>query len=171
MLEKMVLEQFTEGLPDQTSVWVWYHQPAMLDVATTLRPFPAQIPATTSIAPNLLECLGRSVGSAGSPDTFVKHVLSWQVIRVAGAATSSLDSGATYRIPVRIQGGVHRAMVDSGCMHSMIHQNLVLPGALVEACWVKIKCVHGDIHKYPLVTVEIRHKGKSIKSRSRLAPA
>ena len=45
-------------------------------------------------------------------------------------------------------------------MRSMIHQNLVRSGALMEGCWVNIKCVHGDIHRYPMVTAEMRYKGK-----------
>ena len=52
-------------------------------------------------------------------------------------------------------------------MQSMIHQNLVRPGALMEGCWVNIKCVHGDIHRYPMVTAEMRYKGK--KNRMKVA--
>ncbi|XP_077936125.1 uncharacterized protein LOC144383152 [Gasterosteus aculeatus] len=58
-------------------------------------------------------------------------------------------------------------MVDSGCTQSMIHQNLVRPGALVEADRVRIRCVHGDVHEYPVVSVEIRYAGK--KHRMRVA--
>uniref|UniRef100_A0A8P4KG28 Gypsy retrotransposon integrase-like protein 1 n=1 Tax=Dicentrarchus labrax TaxID=13489 RepID=A0A8P4KG28_DICLA len=83
-----------------------------------------------------------------------------QVIRVAGPPTPSPGPGGTYSVPVRIQGGIHRAMVDSGCTQSIIHQNLVRPGTLVEASWVDIRCVHGDIHRYVVVPVEIRYKGK-----------
>ena len=46
--------------------------------------------------------------------------------------------------------------MDSGCMQSIIHLNLVQPGALVEASSVDIRCVHGDFHSYPVVPVEIR---------------
>ena len=57
----------------------------------------------------------------------------------------------TYGIPVRIQGGVHQAMVDSGCMQAIIHLNMERPGALVEAFSVEIRCVHGNIHSHPVV--------------------
>ncbi|XP_062415775.1 uncharacterized protein LOC134107852 [Pungitius pungitius] len=86
-----------------------------------------------------------------------------QVIRVAGAPSPSPGPGATYRVPVRIQGGTRQAMVDSGCSQSMIHQSLVRPGALVEASRVKIRCVHGDIHEYPIVSVELRFKGRKYR--------
>ena len=96
-----------------------------------------------------------------------------QVVRVAGSPTPSPGPGGTYSVPVRIQGGVHQAMVDSGCQQSLIHQNLVRPGALLEASWVEIRCVHGDIHRYPIVLVQIKYKGKthSVKAAvsSRLA--
>ena len=38
-----------------------------------------------------------------------------QVIRVVGPPAPSPGPGETYRVPVRIQGGAHLAMVDSGC--------------------------------------------------------
>ena len=37
----------------------------------------------------------------------------------------------------------------------------------MEGCWVNIKCVHGDIHRYPMVTAEMRYKGK--KNRMKVA--
>ena len=49
-----------------------------------------------------------------------------------------------------------------------VHQNLIRPGALIEAGGVDIRCVHGDIHTYPVVLVEIQFKGEkhsTFKSR------
>lgn len=37
----------------------------------------------------------------------------------------------------------------------VVHQTLVSPGALLEAEWVVVRCVHVDIHKYPMGPVEI----------------
>ncbi|KAK0138214.1 hypothetical protein N1851_025474 [Merluccius polli] len=37
---------------------------------------------------------------------------------------------------------------------------VVRPGPLLEASWVEIKCVHGDVHRYPVVTIEIRFHGE-----------
>lgn len=45
--------------------------------------------------------------------------------RPGGHLTPSPGPGGTYSVPVRLQGGIHQAMVDSGCMQSIIHQNLV----------------------------------------------
>ena len=45
-------------------------------------------------------------------------------------------------------------------MQSIVHQNLIRPGALIEAGGVDIRCVHGDIHTYPVVLVEIQFKGE-----------
>ena len=48
-----------------------------------------------------------------------------QGIPVAGPATPSIGVGGTYSVPVRIQGGIRQAMVDSGRTQSIINQNLV----------------------------------------------
>ena len=68
--------------------------------------------------------------------------------------------GEVYRIPVRIQRGTHQALLDSGCMQTMIHQRLVRSEALVEVSSVSVRCIHGDVHEYPLVPIEIRCGGK-----------
>ncbi|XP_061766956.1 uncharacterized protein LOC133559319 isoform X1 [Nerophis ophidion] len=83
-----------------------------------------------------------------------------KVIRVDDPPASSPGPGETYYVPVRIQGSIHRAMVDSGCEQSMIHQNLVRPGVLSKVTRVRVKCVHGDIHTYPVVPVEIFFRGE-----------
>lgn len=45
----------------------------------------------------------------------------------------------------------------------------VWPRAQVEPSWVEITCVHGDIHRYPMVPVEIICKDKRIQLRLWLA--
>ena len=69
-------------------------------------------------------------------------------------------------IPVRLQGSEHLALLDSGAMQTLIRQSLVRPEALVGTPWVSIWCVHGDVHKYPIVPIEIHYQGKkhSIKA-------
>ncbi|XP_064175891.1 uncharacterized protein LOC135246326 [Anguilla rostrata] len=84
-----------------------------------------------------------------------------QVVWVVGPPTSAPDQEGAYCIPVRVQGSEHRALLDSGAMQSLIQQNLVRTEALVKAPWVSIRCVHGDVHKYPVVPVEICYKGKT----------
>jgi len=50
---------------------------------------------------------------------------------------------------------MHKALLDSGSSQTLIHQSLVRPEALV-----RIGFIHGDLHDYPLVTLELRHQGK-----------
>ncbi|KAM9703301.1 uncharacterized protein ACNS7B_002035 isoform 1-T1 [Menidia menidia] len=92
-----------------------------------------------------------------------------QVIRVVGPPAPFPGPGGTYSVPVRIQGGTHRAMVDSGFTQSMVHQNLVRPGALLVGC-VDIMCAHGDVHRYSVVPVEIRYKGKKHSIKGAVSP-
>uniref|UniRef100_A0AAQ4P4Q9 CCHC-type domain-containing protein n=1 Tax=Gasterosteus aculeatus aculeatus TaxID=481459 RepID=A0AAQ4P4Q9_GASAC len=214
VMEKVVLEQFAEGLPARTAAWVKYHRPPTLKAAITLaedhlavhpsgqrdeegtpsparparrregqlppveRPVPA--PRRTSFLPARYpptaersgalpdpqggsQTPGQECWRCGQPGHLRREcplMEVGQVIRVAGVPTPSPGPGATYRVPVRIQGGIRQALVDSGCMQSMIHQSLVRPGALVEASRVRIRCVHGDVHEYPIVSVEFRHRGK-----------
>ncbi|KAK0137336.1 Zinc finger protein 24 [Merluccius polli] len=61
-----------------------------------------------------------------------------QVVRVTGAPIPPYGPGEAYRIPVRIQWGTYQALLDSGCMQTMIHQRLVRSEALVEASSVLI---------------------------------
>ena len=138
--------------------------PALIPLFHPLRPFTFQpLWALPSSCSGLHKRQGRSAGDAGGMEVS-------QVVRVTGPPTPSPSPWGTYSVPVRIQGGIHRPMVDSGCMQSTIHLNLVQPGALVEASLVDIKCMHGDIHSYPMVPVEIRHGGKkNIALRLQLA--
>ena len=46
-------------------------------------------------------------------------------------------------------------------MQTMIHQHLVWSEALVEVSSVSVRCIHGDVHEYPLVPIEIRCGGRS----------
>ncbi|KAM4562630.1 uncharacterized protein PAE49_011040 [Odontesthes bonariensis] len=174
MLETVILEQFIEGLPSGTSAWVRCHRPADMETAITLaedlavhshdQVLEGQRAADTVLSPQTVpQAAGQDCWRCGRPGHFRREcplMEVGQVIRVVGPAAPSAGPGGTYSVPGRIQGGTHQAMVDSGCMQSMIHQNLIRPGALIEASWVDIKCVHGDIHRYPVVSVEILYKGK-----------
>ena len=91
-----------------------------------------------------------------------------QVVRVTGAPSPPHGPGEAYRIPVMIQRGTHQALLDSGCMQTMIHQRLVWSEALVEASSVLVKCIHGDVDEYPSKFVV---GGKSIVLRRRLVRA
>lgn len=76
-------------------------------------------------------------------------------------------SGGTYHIPVRCQGCISHALVDTGCTETLVHKSLVRPGALLEAEWVEVRCVHGDIHKNPVASLLLKFRGKT----HRLNPA
>ena len=78
-----------------------------------------------------------------------------QVVQVVGLPTSAHGLEGAYCIPVRLQGNEHQALLDSGAMQTLIQQSLVRPEALVGTPWVSIRCMHGDIHKYPFVPLEI----------------
>jgi hypothetical protein len=56
-----------------------------------------------------------------------------QVVRVTCAPSRPHGPGEAYSIPVRIERGMYQALLDSGCMQTMIHQRLVRYEALVEA--------------------------------------
>lgn len=72
-----------------------------------------------------------------------------QLVRVAGLLASSPGPEGMYRIPVCIQGGTHQALLDTDCNQTMIHQHLVRPGVLLEASWVKVRCMHGIFLSIP----------------------
>ena len=94
-----------------------------------------------------------------------------QVVRVTGAPALPHGPGEAYRIPVRIQRGTYQALLDSGCMQTMIHQRLVRSEALIEASSVSVRCIHGDVHTYPLVPIEIRYGGKTHRVKAAVSPS
>ncbi|KAK0136850.1 Zinc finger and SCAN domain-containing protein 23 [Merluccius polli] len=151
ILEKIVLEQFVEGLPAATSDWVMCHRPADLAGAITLaedhlailsrgraqegRPGPAATGAASD-PQRAPQAAGQECWRCGQLGHFRGEcplMEVGQVIRVVGPPAPSPGPGGTYSVPLRIQGGTHQAMVDSGCMQSIVHQNLIRPGALIEA--------------------------------------
>jgi len=56
-----------------------------------------------------------------------------QVVQVAAASTSAPDLDGRYKIPVKVHGGIHQALMDSGSSQSLIHQSLVRPEPMLEA--------------------------------------
>ncbi|XP_061767902.1 uncharacterized protein LOC133559923 [Nerophis ophidion] len=119
---------------------------------------PRTSPAQTAPQTLLQACYRR--GRPGRVRQVPQQVEVGRVAAVAGPSVPSTDPGETYGIKVMIQGSTYQAMVDSGCGQTMIHQNLVRPGALRHATRLKIRCVHGDVHEYPIVPVEIWYDGQ-----------
>ncbi len=62
-----------------------------------------------------------------------------------------------------IRGGTYWALVDSGCNQTSIHQSLIQPEALDKSCMVRVRCVHGDVVKYPVVLLAIQFRGRKHK--------
>ncbi len=44
-----------------------------------------------------------------------------------------------------------------------IHQSLIQPEALDKSCMVRVRCVHGDVVKYPVVLLTIQFRGQKHK--------
>ncbi|XP_057201512.1 uncharacterized protein LOC130561305 [Triplophysa rosa] len=77
-----------------------------------------------------------------------------------GRASGCPRSG--WRVPDTSEywGGTYRALVDSGCNQTSIHQSLIRSVAWDKGRAVKVRCVHGDVVQYPLMSMLIKFKGK-----------
>ncbi len=82
------------------------------------------------------------------------------LVRVPDAPQAAPDQAGGYQIPVSIKGGTYWALVDSGCKQTSIHQSLIPPEALDKSCMVRVRCVHGDVVKYPVVLLAIQFRGQ-----------
>ncbi|MGL5587270.1 MAG: aspartyl protease family protein, partial [Aeromonas veronii] len=82
------------------------------------------------------------------------------LIRVPDDLQVAPGQAGQYQIPVSIKGGTYQALVDSGCNQTSVHQSLISSGALDTGRVVKVRCVHGDIASYPLVSVGILFRGQ-----------
>ncbi|XP_060768622.1 fibrinogen C domain-containing protein 1 isoform X1 [Neoarius graeffei] len=92
------------------------------------------------------------------------------VVRIPDAPEAALDRAGAYRIPVSIQGATYQALVDSGCNQTSIRQSLVQNEALGGAQGVRVLCVHGDVHRYPLVPVHIIFRGEKFIVKAAVNP-
>ncbi len=83
------------------------------------------------------------------------------MIRVPDAPQAAPGQASGYQIPVSIKGGTYQALVDSGCNQTSIHQSLMQPEALDASRMVQVRCVHGDVVKYPLMSAVIQFRGQN----------
>ncbi len=109
---------------------------------------------------------GPACWRCGDPGHFIDRCPVMEVgtlVRVLDAPQAAPDQAGGYQIPVSIRGGTYWALVDSGCNQTSIHQSLIQPEALDKSCMVRVRCVHGDVVKYPVVLLTIQFRGQKHK--------
>ncbi len=122
------------------------------------RQFLVPLPATRVAGKPGPACL-----RCGDPGHFIDRCPVMEVgtlVRVPDAPQAAPDQAGGYQIPVSIKGGTYWALVDSGCNQTSIHQSLIQPEALDKSCMVRVRCVHGDMVKYPVVLLTIQFRGQ-----------
>uniref|UniRef100_A0A9J7ZU93 Gypsy retrotransposon integrase-like protein 1 n=1 Tax=Cyprinus carpio carpio TaxID=630221 RepID=A0A9J7ZU93_CYPCA len=82
------------------------------------------------------------------------------LVRIPDDPQAAPDQAGLYQIPVSIKWGTYRALVDSGCNQTSIHQSLIQAGTLDTGRMVKVRCVHGDIVEYPVKAIAIQFRGQ-----------
>ncbi|XP_056627068.1 retrovirus-related Pol polyprotein from transposon 412 isoform X1 [Triplophysa dalaica] len=92
------------------------------------------------------------------------------MIRVPDDPQVALDSAGLYQIPVSIKGNTYQALVDSGCNQTSIHQRLIRSVAKDKSRMVKVRCVHGDVVNYSLVTMPIQFRGQKHRVKVAVNP-
>ena len=122
-------------------------------------PTPQRVPQT--LGQGCWRCGQRGHFRRECPEMDVEHQ-----VRVVGPPSPSPGPGGKYEIPVRIQGRVYRALLDTGCTQTLVHQRAVQPEAWRRAQKVRVRCVHGDVHAYPLVRIVITYQGRKHKVRA-----
>ncbi len=106
---------------------------------------------------------GPACWRCGDPGHFIDRCPVMEVgtlVRVPDAPQAAPDQAGGYQIPVSIKGGTYWALVDSGCNQTSIHQSLIQPEALDKSCMVRVRCVHGEVVKYPVVLLTIQFRGQ-----------
>uniref|UniRef100_A0A9J8D6N2 Gypsy retrotransposon integrase-like protein 1 n=1 Tax=Cyprinus carpio carpio TaxID=630221 RepID=A0A9J8D6N2_CYPCA len=106
---------------------------------------------------------GPACWRCGDPGHFVDRCPVMEVgtlVRIPDDPQAAPDQAGLYQIPVSIKGGTYRALVDSGCNQTSIHQSLIQSGALDTGRMVKVRCVHGDIVEYPVKAISIKFRGQ-----------
>ncbi len=106
---------------------------------------------------------GPACWRCGDPGHFIDRCPVMEVgtlVRVPDAPQAAPDQAGRYQKPVSIRGGTYWALVDSGCNQTSIHQSLIQPEALDKSCMVWVRCVHGDVVKYPVVLLATQFRGQ-----------
>ncbi len=145
--------------------------------AGAVAPTPPFLSLRQSLGPPSVAGVGGKPGPVcwrcGDPGHFQDRCPVMEVgmmIRVPDSPVAAPDQAGQYQIPVSVKGGTYRALVDSGCNQTSIHQSLVQQGALDMSRKVKVRCVHGDVVGYPLVPVGIQFRRKKHSIRVAVNP-
>ncbi len=104
---------------------------------------------------------GPACWRCGDPGHFIDRCPVMEVgtlVRFPDAPQAAPDQAGGYQIPVSIRGCNH-----SGCNQTSIHQSLIQPEALDKSCMVRVRCVHGDVVKYPVVLLTTQFRGQKHK--------
>ena len=60
---------------------------------------------------------------------------------------------------------VKQLFLDTGCGQTLVRKDLVPKGEITEEA-VELKCVHGDMRKYPVALIELEVSGRKLKVRA-----
>ena len=113
------------------------------------------------------------MGIGGVSDMGTKDDRGHEVVQVAvgcGRAVGSLRGGVSATRSGTVEGrNVCDIVLDTGCLHTIIHQDLVSSIKKVPGEAVTIRYSHGDIALYPLADVSIEVEEIAFKVRAALS--
>uniref|UniRef100_A0A8C0GML7 SCAN box domain-containing protein n=1 Tax=Chelonoidis abingdonii TaxID=106734 RepID=A0A8C0GML7_CHEAB len=127
IMDRVVLEQFLQGLPDSVWVLVRRHQPATLEAAVqrTEEYAETDFPAREPRALRDPEGLGHKSRDCPVMECGAAYFCGW-----AWSATRKGRHGLD-AVPVRVGRKPHQGLVDTASAHSFVQKNLVKPHSLI----------------------------------------
>ena len=96
-----------------------------------------------------------------------------EVVQVAGGKGHEVGSrcvGISTTRTGKVEGGdVHDIVLDTGCSHTMIHQDLIPVDKKIPGEAVTVRCSHGHVTLYPLADVHVQVDGIEFTIRAALS--
>ena len=84
-----------------------------------------------------------------------------------GKVTKWMSTGTELTRKGAVEGrAVDNILLDTGCSRTLVHQELVPRGKMLEGEAVAIRCAHGDTVLYPLASLQVVVGTKSIQVRA-----
>ena len=80
------------------------------------------------------------------------------------------SSATTFHIPGVVEGRNVPVLVDTGCSHTLVRDDLVDPGKLDPEATVRVRCCHGDTRTYPTADVQVTIDGVDHHVRAGVLP-